>query len=143
VNANAPLRRMLLAASAASFVAGAVVCAALLVYVNPNGVPRVAAGLAGKYLKRRTASSGPERSRPASPLQLPIPTPHRPPRQIADDYWYPAAATRDSARTILRTPGRDRDVVRLNTAFESSDAARQARFQREMDRVHRPGRGPG
>ena len=140
---------MLLAAGAASFV----VCATLLLYVNPNGVPRVAAGLlvgslvvavaAGKYLKRRSASSGPERCRPASPLQLPIPTRYRQPRQISDDYWYPAAAIRDSAGTILRVPGRDRDAARLKTAFESSDAARQARFQREMDRVHRPGRGPG
>ncbi len=143
---------MLLSASAASFVVGAVVCAALLLYASSNGVPRVAAGLlvgslvvavaAGKYLKRRTASSGPERSRAASPSQLPIPTPYLPPRQLFDDYWYPAAATRDTAGAILRRPGRDRDVARLNTVFKSSDAARQARFQREMDRVHRPGRGP-
>ncbi len=142
---------MLLATSTASFVVGAVVCATMLLYVNPNGVPRVAAGLlvgslvvavaAGKYLKRRTASSGPERSRPASPLQLPIPipTPYLPPRQTSDDYWYPAAATRERAGTRLRGPGRDRDVAHLTTAFESSDAARQARFQREMDRIHRPG----
>lgn len=140
---------MVLTVSAACFV----VYITLLSYGNPNGVARVAAALlvgsfvvvvaAGKYLKRRIAASGPERSRPASPLQLPRPTPHLPPRQTSDDYWYPAAATRDREGTRLRGPGRDRDVARPDTAFESSDAARQARFQREMDRIHRPGGGPG
>ena len=147
MNANCPVRRMLLAVSAAAFVIGAAVCATFLLYTNPHGVPRVAACLlvgllivgvaADRYLKRRAASSSLESSRLASPLQpsyLPL-------RQTSDDYWYPAAATRDRAGTRPRGPGRDRDVAHLKTAFESSGPARLARFQRKMDRIHRSARG--
>lgn len=148
LNTNRPVRRMLLAGSAAGFVIGAVVCATFLLFTDPHGVPRVAAGLlvgllivgvaADKYLKRRAASNSPESSRLASPLQAS----YLPPRQTSDDYWYPAAATRDRAGKSLRGPGRDRDVAHFKTAFESSAPARQARFQREMNRIHRSGRGP-
>lgn len=124
LNANRPVRRMLLALSAAGFVIGAVVCASLLLYTNPHGVPRVAAGLlvgllivgvaAHEYLKRRVSSNSLESSRLASPLQ----PSYVPLRQTSGDYWYPAAATRDRAGTRLRERGRDRDVAHIETVFE-------------------------
>ena len=105
---------MLLAASAASFVVCAAACATVLLYANLHGLPRVAAGLfvgllvgvaAGMYLKRRAASNALESSRLGSSFQPPVPTPYLPPRQTSDEYWYPAAATRDRTGTRLRGPG--------------------------------------
>ena len=115
MNADRPVRRTLLATTAASFVVGAAVCATVLLYTNSHVVPRVAAGLvvgvvvvgvaAGKYVKRRAASGLLERSRLAALWQPPVPTPYLPPRQTSDDYWYPAAATRDRTGTRPRGPG--------------------------------------
>ena len=115
MNADRPVRRMLLAA-AASFVVGAAVCAIVLLYANPHhGASRVAAGLVvgvlvvgaatGMYLQRRASSGALERSRLAASLQPPVPSPYQPPRQTSDDYWYPAAATRDRTGTRPRGPG--------------------------------------
>lgn len=115
LNANRPVRRTLLAASAANFVVGAAVCATVLLYVTPHGVPRAAAGLlvgllvvavaAGRYLTHRSASSYTGDARLASSRQPQVPTPYLPPRQTSDDYWYPAAATRDRTGTRLGGPG--------------------------------------
>ena len=113
MNADRPVRRTLLAASAACFVVGAAACATVLLYANP--LPRVAAGLlvgvlvagvaASTYLRRRAASGSLESARLAAPLQPPGPTPYLPPRQTSDDYWYPAAATRDRTGRRLGGPG--------------------------------------
>ena len=106
---------MLLVASAACFVVGAAVAATVLLYVNPYGVPRVAAGLlvgslvvtvaAGTYLERRAASRLTAGARLAASSQPPAPVHRQPPRQTSDDYWYPAASTRDRAGARLRGPG--------------------------------------
>lgn len=148
LNANRPARRLVVASSAVAFVIGAVVCTTSLLYTNPHGVPRVAACLlvgllivgvaADRYLKRRAASDARNRSRLASPFQAS----YLPRRRTSDDYRYPAAATRDRAGTRVGGPARDHDGAHLETAFDVSAPAREARFQREMDRRPRSGRGP-
>lgn len=116
-NANRPLRRTLLALSAASFVLGAVVCATLVLSAGPNGLLLVVAGLslgslvaavaAGNHRKRNHVASSAEDARPDPSTQPQITTTSSlPPRQTSDDYWYPAAATRDRTGTRHRGPGR-------------------------------------
>jgi hypothetical protein len=101
----------MLAASAAALV---VLCTAFLLY-NPSGLLRVAAALligslvlavaTGTHFERRAAASSTEESGPTPSLRPPAPTSSLPPRQTSDDYWYPAAATRDRNGTQLRGPG--------------------------------------
>ncbi len=104
----------MLFAAAASFVVVAALCAALL-YADSHGAFGVAAGLsvgvlvvgvaAGRDLKRRAASGALVRSRLTASSQPPVAIPYQPPRQTSDDYWYPAAATRDRTGTRPREPG--------------------------------------
>lgn len=111
---NRPIGRKRIAASFAVLVA---VCATILLDTYPHGVQQVAiAGVlcsivltvavgSERYLAHRTASDSAESAHrtsptpPHKPTQMPLPS--LPPRWETDDYWYPAAATRDRTGTRL------------------------------------------
>jgi hypothetical protein len=119
LDTHRPVRRT----AAVGFIVVAAVCATVVLYANPNGATRVAAAVLvgllvvalgiAKYHNRRAASRSMEGSRYATPLQMRPATPSLPPRQTTDDYWYPAASTRDRSGTRLGGPRPDGEVASM------------------------------